>query len=309
MTGRFILSFDCEGKWGVADHLGPGEHRALGDAPLRRAYRSVVALLDEFDIPATFAFVGLFGEDHSSFQRLRPAIEQLAARAADYLQPALDDMDHGSREGWHGDWAVELAGATRTQHEIAMHGVTHFPWDRMDEAFVADEMAIYAELEGPVGRSRTMVFPRNKVAHADRLPSIGIEAYRLAPRRRSRLESLATEFNLLERAERDPVRRDAGSIPIPAGYFVNWQSGLRRLVPQAVSELRFGHILDDAWRSGGVAHFWLHPENIASAPATLDLLRRMIRRVARARDAGRCTVQTQIDYCRQMKIALPPEVE
>lgn len=309
MTGRFILSLDCEGKWGVADRLGAVHHRGLGDASLRQAYRSVVALLDEFDIQASFAFVGLFGESAGSFRRLRPLVEQLADRGGDYLRPALNDMDHGSGEGWHGDWAVETAGAAKAQHEIALHGISHFPWDRMDDAFVAQEMALYRELEGPVGRSLTMVFPRNRVAYADLLPSIGIKAYRLAPKRRSRLQSLVSEFNILERAEQDPAGSDAHPAPIPAGHFVNWQHGLRRLVPKAVSERRFANVLASAEATGGVCHFWLHPENIASAPATLDLLRGMVRQVARARDAGRCIVQTQIDYCRQRKVSAQAKVE
>jgi len=303
VTGRFILSLDCEGKWGVADHLGAVEHRTLTDASLREAYSSVVALLDDFDIPATFAFVGLFGESVGSFRRLRPAFEQLAARAEDYLGSALDDMDNGSGEGWHGDWAVEMVGAAKTQHEIALHGISHFPWDRMDDAFVADEMALHRELEGPVGRSLTMVFPRNRVAHTDLLTSIGIEGYRLAAKGRSRLQTLAAEFNIFERGQMDEGESCHRPLPIPAGYFVNWQKGLRRLVPKAVSERRFGNILADAGARDGVSHYWLHPENIAGAPATLDLLRGMIRQVAQARDAGRCIVQRQIDYCRQRKSA------
>ena len=309
MPGRFILSLDCEGKWGIADHLGAIEHRTLNDASLRQAYRSVVALLDEFDIQATFAFVGLFGEGVRSFRRLRPAIEQLAGRAGNYLRSALADIDDGSGEGWHGDWAVEMVGAAGAGHEVAMHGVTHFPWDRMDEAFVADEMALYRELEGPVGRSRTMVFPRNRVAHADKLPSIGIEGYRLAPGRRSRLRNLAGEFNIFEHAEPDPARTGRGPAPIPAGYFVNWRSGARRLVPKAITERRFANILANADAEAGISHFWLHPENIASAPDTLAVLRGMVRQVAHARDAGRCIVQTQADYCRQSQAANPPRVE
>jgi len=308
MTGRFILGLDCEGKWGIADRLGSAEHRALGDASLRQVYGSVVALLDEFDVPATFAFVGLFGETPSSFRRLRPVIEQLAARAEGYLRPALVDMDHGSKEGWHGDWAVEAVGAAKAQHEIAFHGISRVPWDQMNDTFVADEMALYRELEGPVGRSLTMVFPRNGVAHADLLPSIGIEGFRLAAKRRSRLRSLAAEFNIFERCERDPVGSDLRPSPIPAGYFVNWQHGLRHLVPKAVSERRFANVLADAEASGGVCHFWLHPENIASAPATLELLRGIMRKIASARDAGRCVVQTQIGYCRQ-KLSVPARIE
>jgi hypothetical protein len=299
MTGRFILSLDCEGKWGVTHHLGANEHRTLSDLNLRHAYRTIVDLLDEFEIPATFAFVGLFGESGSSFQRLRPAVENLALKAPAYIGPALSDIDSGSGEGWHGDWAVALVGNASIRHEIAMQGVTHVPWDQMSDAFVADEMAIYRELSGPVGNSRTMVYPRNRVAHVHLLSSFGIEGYRMAPRSRSRPVSLMAEFNLLAKPEQDPALLRAGAVPIPAGYFVNWQKGLRRLVPQTLSEKRFANLLADADATDRIVHFWLHPENIASAPATLDLLRTMARHVARARDAGRCIVLTQASYCQQ----------
>ena len=67
-------------------------------------------------------------------------------------------------------------------------------------------------------------------------------------------------------------------------------------MPNAVSLLRAKHMLDRAERTDAVVHYWLHPENIASAPATLVLLRGIVEQVARRRDAGRCEVLTQIDY-------------
>lgn len=60
MTARFILSLDCEGKWGGADHLTPADHAGLSDQRLRQAYSDNLALLDEFDLPATSAFFGCF---------------------------------------------------------------------------------------------------------------------------------------------------------------------------------------------------------------------------------------------------------
>ena len=62
MPATFILSLDCEGKWGVADHLDAQTHRSLADARLRAAYRDILAALDRYDIAATFAFVGLFAQ-------------------------------------------------------------------------------------------------------------------------------------------------------------------------------------------------------------------------------------------------------
>lgn len=304
MSARFILSLDCEGKWGVADHLGRHERRCLTDAGLRRAYSAVLQLLDDYGMPATFAFVGVFGESATEFRRLRSEIDRLANKAPAYLGPALRDIDEGSREGWHGDWALEEVGAARQRHEIALHGVTHIPWGKIDRTLAAEELSLYPLLSGEVGRSRTFVYPRNEVAHVDLLNSIGIEGYRLAPRRRSRAVSLATEVNLLASPEADPsAETSAEPLPIPAGYFVNWQHGLRRLVPQAVSRARLAMMLKRADRRGGIVHMWLHPENIATAEATLSLLEGLVGQVAKLRDSGRCEVLTQLDYVQRRRAA------
>ncbi len=297
MTARFILSLDCEGKWGVADCLGPAEHRSLSDERLQRSYRDLLGLLDHFSTPATFAFVGLFGESRSSFDGLRPQVEQLAINAK-YLQPALDDIASGSKEGWHGDWAVDAVGSARIRHEIALHGVTHVPWSSAGREVIEAELGLYRCLTSEVGRSTTFVFPRNAVAHVDALPRFGIGGYRQAPPARSRLGSLLSEFNVAA-APQSPQPDHHGLVRIPSGYFVNWQSGLRRVVPDAVSVARLDRMISRAGRTGEIVHFWLHPENIASAPATLDLLRDLLSTVVRYRDRGECEVLTQEQYVRE----------
>lgn len=295
MTARFILSLDCEGKWGVADLLDRVDQLALSDASLRRAYADIVRLLDELDVPATFAFVGLFGESANGFARLRELVEPLAARAPVYLAPALREIGEGRADGWHGDWAVDLACDARCRHEIALHGMTHVPWGSLDQAFAGNEMRLLPELSSAVGKATTFIYPRNDVAHQALLPSYGIRGYRLARPDRGRAAALLSEFNALAASDPDPEPAK-GCIAIPAGRFLNWQSGLRRSVPMALSEARFRHMLDHAERTAGVAHLWLHPENVASAPATLRLLARLLRLVADRREAGRCRVLRQSDY-------------
>ncbi|MXP13328.1 polysaccharide deacetylase family protein [Altererythrobacter confluentis] len=295
MTARFILSLDCEGKWGVADHLGADLHRSLNDAGLRLAYRQIIELLDEYSLPATFAFVGCFAEETQSLHRLMPELAHLGSKAADYLGPAIHDMTEGSREGWHGAWAVEQVAQAPTLHEIALHGVTHVPWTDLDRKGAYREMALLAQMETPVRHARTFIYPRNKIAHQDVLEASGILGYRLSPPDRSRLSSLTSEFDIWSRPDADSPASDV-IVPIPAGFFVNWQSGLRRLVPNNISLLRARRLLDAAERTGGVVHYWLHPENIATAPATLGLLRSILEVVAERRDKGRCDVLTQQRY-------------
>lgn len=295
MTARFILSFDCEGKWGVADHPTARHRRELSDERLREAYGSILTLLDEFEVPATFAFVGAFSQSAKDFPRIRPTIEAFRPNAPDYLVSALRDLDESGGNGWHGGDFVDLVTQARTSHEIALHGVTHVPWTDLNEAAARAELAILPELEGPIRQSRTFVYPRNLVAHTEVLADHGIEGFRTA-RIRSRMSSLLSEFNLFEQPDR-PAPPDR-IVHIPAGFFLNWRRGLRQLVPPDLTRRRAERLLDAAALNGGVVHFWLHPENVASAPSTLGVLKLLLREVYTAREAGRCDVMTQLGYCR-----------
>ena len=98
LTARFILSLDCEGKWGVADHLTPANHAQLTDAKLREAYRSILDLLDRYAIPATFAYVGCFSlsavelaqrraaQDAKGWQPAEPRKRQISTALKVYAQ-------------------------------------------------------------------------------------------------------------------------------------------------------------------------------------------------------------------------------
>jgi plasmid stabilization system protein ParE len=65
-------------------------------------------------------------------------------------------------------------------------------------------------------------------------------------------------------------------------------------------------MLNRAEKTGRIVHYWLHPENVASAPATLSSLRDIVETAARMRDAGRCEILTQRSYCRTER-SLSPE--
>ena len=295
MPARFILSFDCEGKWGSADCLTAQHRRDLTDDKLRVAYDAILKLLDEYKIEPTFAFAGLFSQTPSGFERLRADVNALAKRAPEYLEPALHDFEETRGDGWLGETLVDAVGSARAAHEIALHGVTHVPWTQMDAPFVKAEMRLFENLEGPVRDSRTFVYPRNLVAHVGALTERGFRGFRNAGPIRSRLRSLLSESNLFEAPERGEVLD--GIIAIPSGYFLNWRSGARRLVPTAVTQLRAQRLLDRAEATDAVVHYWLHPENIATAPSTIKLLAALVREVAKRREEGRCTVLTQFGYC------------
>lgn len=293
MRTRFILSLDCEGRWGVADHVGPRERAGLTDDRLRRAYQDILGLLDEYDVPATFAFVGCFAAD----ARGHPLLREMPKETRSFLGNALQDMDVD--EGWDGSWAVDCTGSAKTAHELALHGTTHVPWSRLSPDGARWEMELLGALETPIKRAKTFIYPRNDVAHTDVLAEYGISGYRAAAPRKGKLRSLASELNVFATAESDPVQREK-PFTIPAGYFVNWQSGPRRAVPRQVSAVRVRNMLRNA--NGRVVHFWLHPENIATAPATLPLLRDIVEAAAAERDADRCDIMTQIGFCNSRQV-------
>lgn len=282
MAGHFILSLDCEGKWGVADHLEPAHHATLTEARLRESYAAILALLARYDIAATFAFVGCFALSKSALLALPH--REMAARLP-FTAPAFADLHGGTGDGWSGDWAVAMVG---DRHEIACHGITHTPMAMMD----ADQVRYELGLLGPVA-GQTYIFPRNQVGHLDALAAAGITGYRLSAESSS-LGRLASEFNPFTPPE--PDLPFASPQPIPAGHFINWLSGARKLVPVELSRLRARRMLERAAATGRVVHFWSHPENMASAPATLAVLEAILQEVARLRDAGRIIVETQAGH-------------
>jgi peptidoglycan/xylan/chitin deacetylase (PgdA/CDA1 family) len=299
MVARFVLSFDCEGKWGVADHMTSATHALLTDERLRRAYADILAVLDEFSVAATFAFVGLFSLSRQQMKALRPALEAHSRDVPGYLEPALADLDHGTGQGWLGDWALEAVEQADAGHEIGLHGGTHVPfdWPGMSREVARRDLQLLGTIHAPLlSRVSTFVYPRNHIAHLDVVDAVGMAGYRGARIHLSRAFSLASEFNVLSRPQ---VDADATCpLQVPSGYFINIAAGPRRIVPQAVSRDRARRMLRHAARTNKVVHYWTHPENIAAAPETLTLLRGIVEDVSRLRDAGRCTVLTQESYCR-----------
>ena len=282
MQAVFILSLDCEGKWGVADHLG-GEYDAqLTNDRLLATYRAISELLREFTISATYATTEAFLLPTRK-QRDLPWGEM--TELLPYAASAARAIRAGD-QGWSAPWIPDLIGE---DDELACHGFTHSPWGSLTREQAAFEIELCR-----AGDGRTFVYPRNQVNHVDLLGKADFKGYRAAPPKRSRVRSLASEINLGSRSQ--PQISTVSPVEIPGGYFVNWLHGPRRIIPPQVTRIRTKRIIRDAVSTGGVAHFWTHPENIAASPATLANLRSVLSEAARWRDEGRLATITQAEY-------------
>jgi peptidoglycan/xylan/chitin deacetylase (PgdA/CDA1 family) len=301
VTGRFIVSLDCEGKWGMADSLRPYHHRLLTDDALARVYADIVAQFAAHDVSATFAFVMAFVLTPDE-RRQFDGILKDDGRRDDWLTHFWADQREGRTDGWFQPEALE-AVRRAGRHEIACHSFCHR--DLADAAI--SEAGALAELEAAREAARlkgvdprTFVFPRNSVGNVPVLGRMGYIGYRAARRRTSRIRAFAAELNLWPRPEA-PVRPAAGEpVAIPAGYFLNWRFGPRRAIPPAVTVRRWKNLIDRAADTGGVAHLWFHPHNFITAPSTQRTLDDILAYAARLRTAGRLEMVTQEQYCQAL---------
>lgn len=300
--GTFILSLDCEGKWGMADHLDRFHDERLTSARLAQAYEALARMFRRFEINATFAFVMAFLLAEGEREEFRDLLVGNPDEGGSWLQRYRLDRSAGSLEGWHLPEALEIARSAPGS-EIACHGFCHRP---LADTLISEEGA-RAELAGARRAAklkgvelRTFIFPRNMVGRLQQVRDAGFSGYRTALPSAGGMTGkglrIAEEFNLWRAPQpRMPVEAN-GLVPIPAGYFFNWRYGPRRWVPPEVTQLRWRNLLRRG-AGGGVVHLWLHPHNLITAPDTADSLERVLAEVAEARTAGLLRVLTQAEYC------------
>ena len=302
----FIMSLDCEGKWGMADQLRP-YHDALTDDALLRAYGKILQLLDRYDIAATFAFVMAFTLTKDKRGKFDDILKPRPASKDAWLEPYWSALGRGE-EGWHQPDAFDLVRRS-ARHEIACHSFCHRPLgpgtshaEAIAELGAAQEVALLKGVQ-----LSTFVFPRNEVGNLPALRQSGFIGYRERLARPAgavgRLISLGAEINTQPGRQQSHAVSD-GLVPIPAGYFFNWRFGPRALIPPAVTVARWRHLLRGRHSHGNVVHLWLHPHNLITAPSTADVLDRVLADVAEARQVGDIRVETQDSYCRQILAAV-----
>jgi peptidoglycan/xylan/chitin deacetylase (PgdA/CDA1 family) len=300
--GTFIISFDCEGKWGMADRITPHHDRFLTEANIERAYERIVDLLARHEVPATFAFVMAFTLSATEFSRYSDRLYDVSFHGSSWLRCFRSQIATGRSDGWFAPRAIDIVRSC-SGHEIACHGFSHLPIG--DSTVCRLEAAHEIQSADAIAREKglnlkTFVFPRNLIGHTDLLAAAGYIGYRGRLVRSTgtavgKLSALA-EWNVLARAQPHGVQ-DNGLQVIPPGNFLNWRRGARKLVPRGVTSLRWYNILKDAVHRGMVAHIWLHPHNIIDGPETFDVLCQIISMAAQLRDVGELRILTQREYC------------
>jgi len=271
-----MISLDCEGKWGMADDPRILEDDSINRRSLQKAYDMLLRLLQIHQLRATFAVVGLYV---AGYER---TLEHLNLVKGDtchesWLKIPKRAMTTGRHSGWfYEDLPLRIANSG--YHELASHGFSHLPFcsEGFDESTAMFELASMNDLARDRGWDiESMVFPRNEVKFTNLLTRYGIHRYRLrsgAGGPLVRLSSLISELKLGMKSEAVPTRSGC----IPAGVFLNWRSGARRLIPQQVTIERWRNILEHAKENDQVAHIWFHPHNLITGHRQCELVTELL---------------------------------
>jgi len=298
--GTLIISYDCEGVWGMLDKLDSLDESVFNKNSLVSLYKEVIRLHEDFGIPATFAFVGALISTKDEFQTMRKKFQQ--ARSINAWCAKLDSVScKFSEQDIHIPELLDLVKSSKVNHEIATHGYSHVIMN--DEL---DDVSLSFELEGIKRNSElknleisTVIFPRNVVSYKFLDRADYIHGFRAPPKQYAPLshKSVKRAFSLLK--EFWPICRSekfsmyGTKKVIPGDFFVNWRSGLRRLVPVWLTILRFRFSLKHACKHDGVVHIWLHPHNLLTGSDQLKLLSCMLHVVNEYRSNESLKVLTQ----------------
>ncbi len=263
--GSVVLSVDAELGWGFHDFTTPPEKRL---AAARDGWRQLQQLSVEYDVPMTWAVVGhLFLDGCDRRHAVHPT-------PPDWFECERGKWRNRPGLRFGGDLITDLL-ESEVEHEIGCHTFSHVVFD--DE--MVDREVIEAELTAAIEAASeygieydSFVFPRNAVGYRDVLAAYGLKAYRSKqpepPKFRRQFDKLRTVVNPKRVELAEPVVDEYGLVDIPPSlYAFGFQGPVRRLldsvwVDPIVRQATAG--IDQAVRTDGVFHLWLHPNDLVT---------------------------------------------
>lgn len=310
--GAFTLSLDFELIWGTLDLFGAEGFRRACLMERQRIVGDLLALLDEFEIPASWCTVGhLF-------------LESCDGKHADLLRPShawlREDWYHADPGGHEDDASIFLGRslvekilACRTKQELGLHSFSHVIWGDPGCSREVAESEITACMRAAAWTGQapvSFVFPRNKAGHLDVLAAHGIRVFRgPGPRWYERDENPGPLGRLAHLAEVAlgtpaptvlPETTPEGLVNLPGSMIYLPAHGVRGFIPVAQRVRRATAGLEDAARRRRVFHLWFHPTNLADRyEPMMGGLRAIFTRVRKLREAGRLDVRTMGSFAEQ----------
>ncbi len=312
--GRFCLSVDVEGLWGLFFVRAYVDDPTLASGG-RDALPRMGRLLEERGLAGTFAFVG-----HLLLDACGPwegsAHPEIPRPTYPWYDRDWYDDDPGTDEARAPLWyARSQALAIHAMgHEVAAHGFAHAILDEshVPRAVADAELtsAQAAAVDAGLPTLRSFVYPQNVVGHVDALAAAGYGCYRESdagqPARAGPPGGLQRAANLARHALAatpfvgHPMVRDDGVVALPSSFPILGREGLRRVVRRSARVARIEKGLRRAATEGAVLHVWTHPHAFATEEA-LDDLAAVLDVVAEWSERGDIEVLTMADMAERAR--------
>jgi len=285
--GSLVLSFDCEGKWGMSD-IRTEWNSQLTDKNLIGAYKYLLEVIEEYNLQATFGLVGAFTETKEDF--FQNSLHHIKGdNHLNWINHSIRRIEEDP-EGWFLPEILKMIKKAN-KNEICSHSYCHVSMNTLDTSEALDELLLIQNWRERNGlECSTLIYPRNLIAHTELLSKFKITKYRDVPNMIS--NSLIEELNIFKKGE---YRREQTSRVVPGGIFVNWKYGFRKYIPNTLSLMRYKSIINDAKRNNKVAHFWIHPHNFITGKKTKTIFESLCKLSSQAIKAGDLEIRVMKD--------------
>ena len=270
MKGFFMLSLDCEGRWGMLDKKN-NYNKKITQESLQEVYGFIFETLEKFNIRATFAFTSLFSVSPDLIDSYYRDFKEIAENGNEWYSLMVQHIEQRNYDGWIG--SDFLVRARQCGHEIAWHGFSHVglghechPSILSYELNNGKKISEYLNV-----KLKSIIFPRNKVGNLSAISKFGFEGYRVGID--GDVSVVDRIGGILKELNRNGISHDPTPITYspmvgsPCGYFLNWPHMIRSIVPIDVTVARWNNILAHASLNRQCAHMWFHPHNLITSPA------------------------------------------
>lgn len=308
--GQFVLSFDLELAWGHFDCNNMSLLAAKGKHE-RRAVDTLLDILDDYGISATWAVVGhMLLEGYDEMLPYPPA-----AWVNNY--PCLAQLYRTSSPYLYGADLIARVLARSSRHEIGFHGFTHriLGDGALSRAEAEAEILAWLRAAAIFGvEPRSVVFPRNRIGHLDLFHQYGFLCYRGVEQQPGccRLPLLGA---LLRRSyyyvsvfSTPPLYAgeitDSGLINLPS---TRWLFGFNRSLDRFLDRWHVGRArlartrraVHTAAAQNKIIHIWAHPYEFESRH-DFDKLRYLLDSVAAEVARGRMESTTMAQLAKKL---------
>jgi hypothetical protein len=282
------ISIDLEMAWGRWEQID-SLYLRLAEQADRPIVRRLLQLGERYHVPMTWAVVGRVFDDSPGFEGLQ-----------------------GPREAWFAPELVEAIQASPVPHDIGSHSYAHVYYDKLGDEEARLDLGRDVELRKRWGLpARSWVFPRNGIAHVEKLAAAGVEVYRTRDAGwlagvRDHAPRLYPLGNLTDKilpitpplVEAPPRSlRGSGAVALPSSTILLARNGLRRLVLPGVTRQRWIRAIDNAVGEHKVFHPWFHPSAFYFDPEPqFAMFEAVLAHAAARRDAGLLRIATMADF-------------